>query len=419
MSATIVKSVWASEKQLALAMILLLSICSRGQANAPQNYEFINGKWFDGQKFAAGKFYAVGGKLTTKKPARIDKTFDLTGKFVVPPFGEAHNHNITSEYTFNTETPRYFQAGIFYARMASSIAPRVAMIKAKVNLPGSLDVVFGSPGLTTAGGHPEPLMRRLAGAGVIPGLDLDKLEGATHFAVDSIAELGAKWPTVLDAKPDFIKTLLLFSTEKDKALPRAGLRPEVYKEAVKLAHSAGLRVMTHVETAADFALAIEAGADEIAHLPGYSFRPALGVEAYQLDETVARQAAQQQTVVVTTCIFSRNNPQTQEQARAIQIHNLRLLHQAGVRLAIGSDVTQATALDEAQYLRGLGVFDNLTLLKMWCETTAATIFPARKIGHLKEGYEASFLVLSGNPLEDFANVQKIEMRVKQGEILQF
>jgi imidazolonepropionase-like amidohydrolase len=54
---------------------------------------------------------------------------------------------------------------------------------------------------------------------------------------------------------------------------------------------------------------------------------------------------------------------------------------------------------------------------MWCETTAAAIFPQRKIGHLKEGYEASFLVLSGDPLADFTNVQKIELRIKQGELL--
>ncbi|HXD30938.1 MAG TPA: hypothetical protein VN643_07475 [Pyrinomonadaceae bacterium] len=41
----------------------------------------------------------------------------------------------------------------------------------------------------------------------------------------------------------------------------------------------------------------------------------------------------------------------------------------------------------------------------------------RKIGHLKDGYEASFLVLSGNPLEDFQNIQKIERRFKQGDFL--
>ena len=65
-------------------------------------------------------------------------------------------------------------------------------------------------------------------------------------------------------------------------------------------------------------------------------------------------------------------------------------------------------------LHEMKVFDNLTLLKLWCETTARAIFPKRKIGHLKKGYEASFLVLSGNPIENFDNVKGIKMRFKQG-----
>ena len=70
---------------------------------------------------------------------------------------------------------------------------------------------------------------------------------------------------------------------------------------------------------------------------------------------------------------------------------------------------------EAMNLYKLKAFDNLTLLKMWCKNTPLTIFLARKIGYLKDGYEASFLVLSGNPLDDFQNVTKIALRVKQGE----
>lgn len=63
------------------------------------------------------------------------------------------------------------------------------------------------------------------------------------------------------------------------------------------------------------------------------------------------------------------------------------------------------------------MFDNLTPLKMWTETMAKTIFPKRKIGALSEGYEASFLALEGNPLEDWQNVRKIKLRFKQGFLL--
>lgn len=63
------------------------------------------------------------------------------------------------------------------------------------------------------------------------------------------------------------------------------------------------------------------------------------------------------------------------------------------------------------------VFDNLTLLKMWCESTPETIFPNRKIGKLRDGYEASFLVLNGNPIENFEKVKEISMRFKQGNFI--
>ena len=46
-----------------------------------------------------------------------------------------------------------------------------------------------------------------------------------------------------------------------------------------------------------------------------------------------------------------------------------------------------------------------------------SIFPERKIGRLEDGFEASFLVLEGDPLEDVANTQRIALRVKRGELL--
>jgi len=94
-----------------------------------------------------------------------------------------------------------------------------------------------------------------------------------------------------------------------------------------------------------------------------------------------------------------------------------LLKKYHVKLALGSDSYRRDTLPEALYIESLHVFDHSALLTMWCTTTANTIFPKRLIGSLKEGYEASFLVLKENPLENFSAVQQITMRVKQGRIL--
>jgi imidazolonepropionase-like amidohydrolase len=101
----------------------------------------------------------------------------------------------------------------------------------------------------------------------------------------------------------------------------------------------------------------------------------------------------------------------------LNIRNLRLLHQHHVKLALGSDEYRYDTLPEALYIEALGVFDNRTLLNIWCTSTAETIFQKRKIGRLQEGYEASFLALEGDPLRDFSNVTKIKLRVKQGHVL--
>ncbi len=54
------------------------------------------------------------------------------------------------------------------------------------------------------------------------------------------------------------------------------------------------------------------------------------------------------------------------------------------------------------------------MLKIWCEDTPESIFPNRKIGFLKEGFEASFLVLNGNPMLEFEQIKNIRLRFKQG-----
>ena len=90
-----------------------------------------------------------------------------------------------------------------------------------------------------------------------------------------------------------------------------------------------------------------------------------------------------------------------------------LLQRAGVSLLIGSDHAE-TSLAEVLHLRSLQLFDDRTLLKMWCESTPAAMFPGRRIAKFTEGYEASFLALAGNPLEDFEQVRAIRRRFKQG-----
>ncbi len=418
----------------ALVVITLLVTFS-AHAQVPttsRNYEFANGNWFDGQKFARRTFYSVAGRLTSKRPARVDRVFDLSGKYVVPPFGEAHNHNLdwSSDERFARVNKMYLEAGVFYVKNPNSLLRSKAATAARINLPNSVEGILSNGGLTASGGHPIAIVTPQRGFKPGDG------EGGFYYVIDSAADLERKWPTIKAGKPDFIKTYLMYSEEyakrkDDKAYDDwKGLNPAILPEIVSKAHRDGLRVSTHVETATDFHHAVAAGVDEINHLPG--FRPDrnnvanyTNLAQYRIAEADAKLAGRKQIVVVTTIgetveeTFSDKFGERERLAvRSMLVQNLQLLHKRHVPIAIGSDNFRQTALVEALSLAKLQAFDNLTLLKMWCETTAATIFPKRKIGHLKDGYEANFLVLTRNPLEDFANVKTIELRIKRGELLQ-
>ena len=308
-----------------------------------------------------------------------------------------------------------------------------------------MDVIFSNGGLTATGGHPAPLYEEvLSGSRYTPlfgPIDKGWFNNRGYFFIDSEHDLLDKWKLILSGKPDFIKLFLAhsedFERRKTSSAPNAhsGLNPKLVPVIVRKAHDAGLRVSCHVETAGDFRRAVDAGVDEITHVPGWWTPRPEDVDTARLTGDDAERAASTGVVIVTTTVAGSLMPSPGEHhapdhhrqgalhqpgmdvsARDVMKANLVLLHRRGARIVIGSDHAD-TSVAEALHLRELGVFDNLTLLKLWCEHTPKAIFPDRRIGPFEENFEASFLVLAGNPIEHFDYVTKIVLRVKQGYIL--
>ncbi len=403
------------------ALSALSQVVPRSQK--PPNVALTNGKWFNGKSFDSRTVYSVNGRFKFKKPARVDRTLDLAGAWIVPPFGEAHNHNIGTgvEERDKLAIQKYLADGVFYVKIQGNLPLKVDM-KQQLSI-NHLDVVLAQGSLTATGGHPVGLVERiLLPQGYFPGFTKETLKDYRYFTIDSEADLEKKWSLILRLRPDFIKTFLWFSDEFEKRkddlayFGQKGLDPRLLPLIVKKAHANNLRVSTHVTNAADFHYAVTAGVDEIAHLPLLGLTP-IAVEDAKL-------AAKRGITVITTCAIVSTLPpmilrkEDLPQVLKTQTVNLKLLRENGVALAIGSDNVTDSSVKEVEYLRGLGVFDNLTLLKMWTETTAKTIFPQRKIGEIKEGFEASFLALEGNPIKDLQNVHKIKLRFKQGFLLE-
>jgi imidazolonepropionase-like amidohydrolase len=263
------------------------------------------------------------------------------------------------------------------------------------------------------------------------------LQNQLYFTVDSEAELEKKWPSILALRPDFLKTNLWYSDEfekrKDDAayVGRKALDPRLLPSIVSKAHASGLRVSAHVTNAADFHNALAAGVDEIVHVPGTGMFNALEERVYELTRNppepglieqvvkelhnsktgspsyipVSREdaqlAARRGIVVITTVGLVARSPESLRRlVEPAQSAMLKLLHENGVALAVGSDNVIDTSVQEAANLQGRGIFDNVTLLRMWTETTAR-----------------AFIALEGNPIDDWRNVSKIKVRFKQGVVL--
>jgi len=421
-----------SELRPRIALLALLCLAPSGAS--AQGYALVNGRWFDGRGFQARTVYVDGGAFVARRPSAVDSTIDLAGAYVVPPFGEAHNHNIEGAPPATVKA--YLDAGIFYVKDPCSFPEAKMESVGKLNVPTSVDAIFSLGCLTGPGGHPSGLVRRNIARGVFKPNDGD---GRFMHAIVDSADFERRWPGIVAAKPDFIKTTLVYSEEHAKRSADSayfnwhGLDPALLPLVVRRAHKAGLRVSSHIESSADFHAALTAGVDEINHMPG--FRPegdSIGafrgdLARYEITHADARLAAKRKVVVVTTLgeaidylakgDSSGLDSASRAMVRDLYRRNLRLLRSNGVRVVLGSDRFRANTVSEAFALRTLGVFTNRELLSMWSVATPQAIFPARHIGCLKAGCEASFVALSGNPLDDFENVRRITVRMKQGVLV--
>lgn len=413
-----------------VVVIALLSLVYSAVAAVPPVTAWKNGLWFDGTSFKRVDVYSTGERLTLKPPKTVDRTVDLSGRYVIPPLGEAHNHNIPGiDTTGNIRT--YLQQGIYYVMIQGNVPEAPKTLAAQLNVPTSVDVAFSNGLFTSPGGHPSGLVERNIKNG---GMTPDDRDGGFLHPVPSTGDIDRVWWTrIKQQRPDFIKMVLVYSEDRVAGVPRPdsdrhGLDPFLAAHLVKLAHRDKLRVSAHVESAYDFEVAVKAGADIIAHLPGFWPDPpriaSKGLGIYRISEDAARRAGRQNVTVITTISESlryvANDPagaSFREPILDLYRHNLSVLSKSGVRIAIGSDQFRSTSLAEALEIHKAGLMTPAALLRALSSDAAATIFPKRAPFGLAEGAPADFLALDADPLADFTAIQRIGLRVKGGREL--
>ena len=408
-----------------IAVILLLALGLPGT----QEQEIVgwrNGAWFDGTGFRRVDVYSIGDRLSLKRPSKVDRTVDVSGKFLMGAFGEAHNHNIPGVDAEQT-IRMYLDPGIFYVMIQTNVPAAPAKLKGVINRPESVDVLFANGSFTAPGGHPSALVRRNIANG---GMTNDDLDGGFIQPVRFRADIDRVWSTrIAQQRPDFIKLTLVYSEDRVAGLPRPdndrhGLDPSLASYLVERAHRDHLRVSAHVESAYDFDVAVAARSDLIAHMPGFWPDPvrikAKGPDVYRISEDAARRAARQRTIVITTvgdAIRENATPDVREQFLDALRWNFNLLKRHGVRIAIGSDEYRSSSVTEALTIAQAGVMTNAEVLRSLSVTTPQAIFPQRAPFGLAEGAPATFIAVDRDPLDDLEAITKISLRVKGGREL--
>ena len=395
-----------SKKLLSAVLILMLGapVTAFGHEGHPHPrvLRFLNGQWFDGEKFVKQDLYAVDGTFRTTYDGKDAVDVDLAGKFLLPPFTDLHHH-IGAAAPDSTVAKQLISMGVFYVKDPASVAAAKTVYAVKER--GRLEVIPTWAGVTSHGGHPMQIFSMLAKRGAWM-LTEDNIEGNAAIQCDTDAELKTKLAKLIEQKPPFVKFYLEeseFHNErkgKPEFIGKRGLDPALLAKGVAMVKQAGIGTTVHVRSAADFRVAVKAGVDEITHLP---LKP--------ITDEDAAAVAKAGITVITTVNSHRAAP---ENAMEIHKQNIALLKKHGVKLLAGTDNGGRALLKELHMLGGTGQFTMPELIRMSTVDAAQYLFPGRKIGKLEEGYEASFIAFAEDPLQSPPTLANVAMAVKQG-----
>jgi len=409
---------------LVLALVSLLGAATARadnyKASPEMAMELRHARWFDGEKLQSGTLYVEDGRFVEKRPRKVNRLLELRGQTLVAPLADAHNHNLQSAWGLDKFGQDYLRDGVFYAAMLCADPAAIDPIRSRIAQPETPDVLFATACITSSDGQPLAMLQ----SGT-PPMPLDQIVDKAVLVMDTPEQVGQKWPLIAGRHSDLVKVIMSYHDRPElRQMPeqrgRLGVTPEVVAEVVRRAHAEQRRVVVHIESAADFAAAVNAGADFIAELPGYFPQHGEDPETHLIAPEVAALAAEKKVGIVTATVATRlfqPAPDLLARIEAVQKQNLERLKAAGARLLVGSDLFTGNALSEVHHLDQLGVLDKAALLRLATVDTPRALFPKRELGCFRPGCEASFLVLIGNPLEDLDALDKPLLRIKQGRVL--
>ena len=408
---------------LILLLAAALAVRPTVQDAQPSILAFVNARIIDGSGGAPirngamvvqdGRITAIGPMPIVRIPADATRV-NVAGKTMMPGMINTHGHvgdarGLTARPEFYT--PEYVRHQLaLYARYG---------VTTVFSLGGD-----GPAGIQVRDEKAAGLARLFVAGPVIANAD----PAAARTAVDGVKAMNA----------DIAKIRVDDSLGAGKKMP-----PEAYRAAIERAHAVGLKVAAHIFYLQDAKDVLAAGGDFIAHsvrdLPVddafveqlrstnrclsptlmrdvstfvYESRPAFFDDPFFKREVPVETIAGLQTPEYQAT--NRTAAATKYRAGLdIAKANLKRLKDAGVRIAMGTDTGPVG--------RFQGYFEHLELEQMVAAgltpmeaIVAATSDAARcmniadRVGTLRIGLDADFLLMDRNPIDDIANTRSLE-----------
>lgn len=378
---------------------------------------YTNAYWWNGESFSFGERYVEDGYFV-ETSSDVVNTVDLGGNYVLPPLADAHNHNLQNPYLAERFAQRYINSGILYGAMLCG-DPESAKATETLLAEKKLDILVAGACVSSSDGH--PLRMAMGGLGESAQVAPEAIYDKSYIVVDTVKDIAAKQPLFAQAGGRLTKLILVHHEDSTRRGDKTyfgvnGLRPEVVAPLVQAAHRRNQIVVVHTESAADFSLAVNAGADWIGHLPGYHWHAGKSAAAYRLsDSSVQRAAARDIAVIPTASVVSlfKMDARQRAEVQKLQAENLSKLREAGVTLLAGSDLFMGSVIDELIYLQQFD-FTARELLNIATQVTPKKLFPQRAIGRLANGFEASFVSYTKDPLTDLEVLRTPQRVIKKG-----
>ena len=406
------------------ALALLVSSCFV-LPSAAQDLVISNARILDGAGNAIerGTVVVRGGRIETvgasiAAPANAVR-IDAGGRTVMPGFIDAHRHIIQGDPArwladqSASDMRAFLEAGFTTVLSAIDAPEQILELRRRTESGETVGPRIISAALV-------PLSRAALGGGggdparTDPARVPNRPVGPPAPAIPPEETLAAVRAAAARGH-DAIKTLIIVTMNG----PEQATLKLIADEAQRL----GLMSITHAVSVIDTVAAVEAGTDILVHTPHIG----------QLDEATARKIAAANIPMVSTLgvfvpYFNDANMPLFRDRQQFPFDtlssagqgpvNARLLFQAGITYAYGTDTTWAPR-DSLEYeLRPLHlVFSHEDLIPIMTRNAAVAVGRAADRGTLEPGKLADIVILGADPLRDENALLDVDVVIKGGKVV--